>query len=58
MLAVLKTGAAYLPLDLDHPRERLAPMLRDAAPALVLTADNHRPRPATAHPTLSLTDPP
>ncbi|GAB2731747.1 non-ribosomal peptide synthetase [Kitasatospora kifunensis] len=37
MLAVLKTGAAYLPLDLDHPRERLAFMVRDAAPVLVLT---------------------
>ncbi|MFD0891830.1 AMP-binding protein, partial [Streptosporangium algeriense] len=28
---------AYLPLDLDHPAERLAYMLRDTAPSLVLT---------------------
>ncbi|MFI6511951.1 amino acid adenylation domain-containing protein [Streptosporangium sp. NPDC050855] len=37
MLAVLKTGAAYLPLDLEHPRERVAFVLGDAAPALLLT---------------------
>ncbi|MER5622347.1 amino acid adenylation domain-containing protein [Streptosporangium sp. NPDC002544] len=37
-LAVLKTGAAYLPLDLEHPPERVALLLRDAGPALVLTA--------------------
>ncbi|WP_181806352.1 non-ribosomal peptide synthetase, partial [Streptomyces shenzhenensis] len=38
LLAVLKTGGAYLPLDPDHPAERFAGMLRDAAPALVLTS--------------------
>ncbi|MEU8390131.1 amino acid adenylation domain-containing protein [Micromonospora sp. NPDC048843] len=37
MLAVLKAGAGYVPLDLDYPAERLAYMLRDAAPALVLS---------------------
>jgi amino acid adenylation domain-containing protein/non-ribosomal peptide synthase protein (TIGR01720 family) len=37
MLAVLKAGAAYLPLDPDYPPARLAFMLTDAHPALLLT---------------------
>ncbi|CAL9674367.1 Tyrocidine synthase 3 (plasmid) [Streptomyces sp. enrichment culture] len=37
VLAVLKTGAAYLPLDPEYPAERTDLMVRDAAPALVLT---------------------
>ncbi|NYI04382.1 non-ribosomal peptide synthetase [Allostreptomyces psammosilenae] len=37
LFAVLRTGAAYLPLDLDHPAERLAMMLADTAPMCVLT---------------------
>jgi amino acid adenylation domain-containing protein len=36
MLAVLKTGAAYLPMDVDYPHERLAYMVADARPALVV----------------------
>ncbi|GAA2410191.1 hypothetical protein GCM10010191_18690 [Actinomadura vinacea] len=37
-LAVLKAGGAYLPLDTDHPAERLAFMLDDARPVCVVTA--------------------
>ncbi|MFI7118871.1 non-ribosomal peptide synthase/polyketide synthase [Amycolatopsis sp. NPDC049868] len=40
LFAVLRTGAAYLPLELDYPVERLAMMLEDAAPlCLVSTKD-------------------
>jgi amino acid adenylation domain-containing protein len=37
MLAVLKTGAAYVPLDPSYPRERLAFMLDDADVRLTVT---------------------
>ncbi|TDB92303.1 non-ribosomal peptide synthetase [Actinomadura sp. 7K534] len=40
LFAVLRTGAAYLPLELDHPADRLAHMLADAAPACVLTTES------------------
>ncbi|WP_329585306.1 non-ribosomal peptide synthase/polyketide synthase [Kitasatospora sp. NBC_01250] len=37
LLAVLKSGAAYLPVDPEYPADRIAYMLEDAAPALVVT---------------------
>ncbi|GGX62069.1 non-ribosomal peptide synthetase [Streptomyces hiroshimensis] len=37
VLAVLKAGAAYLPLDLGYPQERLRYVIGDARPDLVLT---------------------
>ncbi|WP_238421558.1 non-ribosomal peptide synthetase, partial [Gordonia sp. 'Campus'] len=36
LLAVLKTGAAYLPLDRTHPRARLHTIVDDAAPVLIV----------------------
>jgi amino acid adenylation domain-containing protein len=39
-LAVLKTGAAYMPVDLDHPAERIRSLFEDARPLLVLTTDS------------------
>ncbi|WP_234345858.1 non-ribosomal peptide synthetase, partial [Streptomyces sp. NRRL F-5755] len=37
MLAVLKTGAAYLPVDPGHPAARITHLLRDASCALLVT---------------------
>jgi amino acid adenylation domain-containing protein len=37
MLATLKAGGAYLPLDPIYPAERLALLLTDAAPAVLVT---------------------
>jgi amino acid adenylation domain-containing protein len=37
LLGVLKSGAAYVPLDPDYPPQRLRFMLDDADPALVVT---------------------
>ncbi|GLU50313.1 non-ribosomal peptide synthetase [Nocardiopsis ansamitocini] len=56
LLGVLKSGAAYLPLDPDSPDERLAGMLDDAGPAQVITVPELRERFAARHPALFLGD--
>ncbi|USG59768.1 LLM class flavin-dependent oxidoreductase [Sneathiella marina] len=38
MLAILKTGAAYLPLDPSYPAERVAFMLEDSAAPLIIAS--------------------
>ena len=40
MLAVLKAGGAYLPLDPAYPPERLSFMLEDSQAAVLITADS------------------
>ncbi|BBZ39434.1 hypothetical protein MCNS_24970 [Mycobacterium conspicuum] len=44
ILAVLKTGAAYVPLDPAHPAARTDFMLGDAAPTAAITTAALRPR--------------
>ena len=39
LLGILKTGAAYLPLDPTYPQERLAYILEDAQAKLVITEE-------------------
>ncbi|WP_329596162.1 amino acid adenylation domain-containing protein [Streptomyces pseudovenezuelae] len=53
VLAVLKTGAAYVPIDPEYPAERLAFMLADADPVLLVAADATAP-PGHALPVVTL----
>ncbi|NKY51767.1 non-ribosomal peptide synthetase [Nocardia vermiculata] len=39
MYAIVRAGAAYLPIDPDHPAERTAGIIAQAAPLCVLTAE-------------------
>ncbi|WP_162258767.1 amino acid adenylation domain-containing protein [Lysobacter sp. Root983] len=57
LLGILKAGGAYVPLDPDYPPERLAFMLQDSAPSLLLTQSSLADRlPAHAVATLCLDD--
>ncbi len=38
MLAIMKTGAAYLPLDPEYPRDRIAFMIDDSATPLIVSS--------------------
>ncbi|MEM9917682.1 MAG: amino acid adenylation domain-containing protein [Bacteroidota bacterium] len=42
LLAILKAGAAYVPLDFNYPKERLQFLLEDAAAPLLLTQSKLR----------------
>ncbi|MFJ9690262.1 amino acid adenylation domain-containing protein [Streptomyces bacillaris] len=44
LFAVLRVGAAYVPLELDHPDERIATIVEDARPEVILTVStvSHR----------------
>ncbi|MCX5202987.1 amino acid adenylation domain-containing protein [Streptomyces sp. NBC_00237] len=53
LLAVLKAGGAYLPLDPDYPADRLSSMLADAEPACVI-ADRADRVPASGTPVVTL----
>ncbi len=43
LLGILKSGAAYVPLDPSYPAERLQNMIRDSAPVVLLTQEKLRP---------------
>ncbi|MEU0088952.1 condensation domain-containing protein, partial [Streptomyces sp. NPDC006274] len=40
LLAVVKSGAAYVPMDPDYPADRLSYMVADASPVLVATTSS------------------
>ena len=42
VLGILKAGAAYLPLDLSYPSDRIAFMLDDGGASAVVTTEAHR----------------
>jgi amino acid adenylation domain-containing protein len=44
LLGVLKAGGAYLPLDPDHPAERIAAVLGDSGATILLTEQHLRAR--------------
>lgn len=44
LFAVLRVGAAYVPLELDHPDERIAAIVEDARPDAILTVSTVTPR--------------
>ncbi|MGW2328288.1 amino acid adenylation domain-containing protein [Streptomyces sp. NPDC001700] len=44
LFAVLRVGAAYVPLELDHPDERIAAIVADARPDVILTVSAVSPR--------------
>ncbi len=44
LMAVIEAGAAYLPLDLSYPDERLRFMLEDAAPAVLIAGSEQLAR--------------
>jgi amino acid adenylation domain-containing protein len=57
LLAILKAGAAYLPLDPEYPAERLQFMLKDSNAKLVLASSGIAGRLGGAAPLLLLDDP-
>ncbi|MEV7013951.1 amino acid adenylation domain-containing protein [Streptosporangium sp. NPDC051022] len=44
LLAIVKAGAAYLPIDVAYPADRIAYMLGDARPACIVTLSTLTPR--------------
>lgn len=55
LLAILKSGAAFLPIDPGLPEQRIAQILEDAEPAYLITTDQSQPAlPKTAAQVINL----
>ncbi|SCZ58369.1 MULTISPECIES: non-ribosomal peptide synthetase [Photorhabdus] len=57
LLAIIKAGAAYVPVEADYPQSRLDFMIDDAEPACVITTSEIAQRLTTHTPMLLLDDP-
>ncbi|MEU1588447.1 amino acid adenylation domain-containing protein [Micromonospora sp. NPDC005710] len=57
LLAVLKAGGAYLPIDPEYPAERIGFLIADAAPVVVLTSSRTAASAVLDVPTVLLDDP-
>ena len=44
LLGILKSGAAYIPVDVLDPAPRIDFIIRDSNPEIIITSDNHRHR--------------
>lgn len=42
LLGIMKSGAAYVPLDTTHPSERIAHILEDTKPSFLITTKKYR----------------
>ncbi|MFF8816158.1 amino acid adenylation domain-containing protein [Streptomyces pactum] len=58
LLAVARTGAGYVPLDPEHPADRTAYILADAAPAVLVTDSSAAPADTAGGPVRLLLDDP
>ncbi|CAQ84769.1 MULTISPECIES: non-ribosomal peptide synthetase [Photorhabdus] len=56
LLAIIKAGAAYVPVEVDYPQSRLDFMIDDAEPACVITTSEIAQRLTTNTPMLLLDD--
>jgi len=56
LLAIVKSGAAYLPLDLAYPQERIQFLLEDSGAAFVLTKSEQRRKLGACAATIVLID--
>jgi amino acid adenylation domain-containing protein len=56
LLAILKSGGAFLPLDPDYPEERMAYVVDDAAPRVLLTQKSLQTRFTRTTPTIIMLD--